>query len=176
MVGYRRNFVPGGTYFFTAALQDRTSSYLIDHIDPLRQSIQMVKNKSHFDEIATVIMPDHLHTIWKLPKNDFDYPGRWKAIKSLFTRSIVKSGVPLVKSARGEYQLWQRRYWEHTITDEQDLKTHIDYIHYNPVKHGYVDKISEWKPSSFHRFVRAGILPDDWGESLNDLEDMNFGE
>jgi len=176
MVGYRRNFVHGGTYFFTAALQDRTSSYLIDYIDPLRQSIQKVKSKSHFDEIATVILPDHLHTIWKLPTNDSDYPGRWKAIKSFFTRSLVKSGVPLVKNARSEYQLWQRRYWEHTILDEQDLRSHIDYIHYNPVKHGYVDKASEWMPSSFHRFVRAGILPDDWGDSLNDLEDMNFGE
>ena len=176
MVGYRRNFVAGGTYFFTVALQDRTSRYLIDYTDLLLQSVQTVKSKSCFDEVAVVILPDHLHTIWKLPDDDCEYPARWKAIKSMFTRLLVKSGVPLKKNTRGEYSLWQRRYWEHTITDEQDLRSHINYIHYNPVKHGYVDKVSDWVPSSFHRFVRTGILPDDWGGNVNGLEDMSFGE
>ena len=176
MVGYRRNFIAGGTYFFTAVLQDRTSSYLVDHKDLLLQSVQAVKNKSCFDEVAIVILPDHLHTIWKLPYDDFDYPARWKAIKSLFTRSLVKSGAPLTKNTRGEYSLWQRRYWEHTIIDEQDLISHIDYIHYNPVKHGYVDKVSDWIPSSFHRFVRAGMLPDDWGGAVKEIDGMAFGE
>ena len=176
MVGYRRNLVAGGTYFFTAALQDRTSSYLIDYYDLLRQSVQTVKSKFCFDEVATVILPDHLHTIWKLPDDDFDYPARWKAIKSLFTRSLVKSGVPLTKNTRGEYSLWQRRYWEHTIINEQDLISHIDYIHYNPVKHGYVDKVSDWVPSSFHRFVQAGMLPEDWGGAVKEIEVMIFGE
>ena len=105
MVGYRRNFVAGGTYFFTVALQNRTSSYLIDYNNLLLQSVQTVKSKSCFDEVATVILPDHMHTIWKLPDDDFDYPARWKAIKSLFTRSLVKSGVPLGKNTRGEYSL-----------------------------------------------------------------------
>ena len=176
MVGYRRNFVAGGTYFFTATLLDRSSSYLIDYSDLLLKSVQSVKSKSHFDEVATVVLPDHLHTIWKLPYDDFDYPGRWKAIKSLFTRSLVKSGVPLEKNTRGEYLLWQRRYWEHTIMDEQDLKAHIDYIHYNPVKHGYVDKVSTWTHSSFQRYVQEGLLPDEWGGNVNGLEDMSFGE
>jgi putative transposase len=176
MVGYRRNFVHGGTYFFTAALKDRTSTYLIDHIDSLLQSVHTVKSKSHFDEIATVILPDHLHTIWKLPKDDVDYPGRWKAIKSLFTRSLLKSGVPLEKNARGEYLLWQRRYWEHTMMDEQDIESHINYIHYNPVKHGHVEKVSDWMPSSFHRFVEAGILPGDWGDAVKENNGKNFGE
>ena len=176
MVGYRRNFVAGGTYFFTATLQDRTSTCLIDHIDILLQSIHTVKSKSHFNEIAFVILPDHLHTIWKLPDGDFDYPGRWKAIKSLFTRSLLKTGVSLEKNARGEYLLWQRRYWEHTIIDEQDLKAHIDYIHYNPVKHGFVEKVSTWTHSSFHSYVQKTLLPNDWGGNMSDLEDMSFGE
>ena len=176
MVGYRRNFVAGGTYFFTATLQDRTSSYLIDYNILLLKSIQTVKSESCFDEVATVFLPDHMHTIWKLPDDDFDYPARWKAIKSLFTRSLVKSGVPLDKNTRGEYSLWQRRYWEHTIINEQDLISHIDYIHYNPVKHGYVDRVSDWMPSSFHRFVRAGMLPDDWGGAVKEIDGMIFGE
>ena len=176
MVGYRRNFVHGGTYFFTAALQDRTSAYLIDRIDLLRKSIQTVKSKSHFDEIATVILPEHLHTIWKLPDGDSDYPARWKAIKSLFTRLLLKSGVNLEKNTRGEYLLWQRRYWEHTIMDEQDMKSHIDYIHYNPVKHGYADKVSAWPHSSFHRYVQSGLLPEDWGGTVKEIKGMKFGE
>lgn len=176
MVGYRRSFVSGGTYFFTATLQDRTSTCLIEHIDSLLRSIHVVKSKSQFNEIAIVILPDHLHTIWKLPEGDYDYPGRWKAIKSLFTRTLIKSGVPLEKNARGEYRLWQRRYWEHTIVDEQDLKSHVDYIHYNPVKHGYVDKISDWMPSSFHRFVKEGVLPEDWAGVVTRNDGKNFGE
>ena len=148
----------------------------IDHNDLLLQSVQAVKSKSYFDEVATVILPDHLHAVWKLPYDDFDYPARWKAIKSLFTRSLVKSGVCLNKNTRGEYSLWQRRYWEHTIIDEQDLMNHIDYIHFNPVKHGYVNKVSAWTHSSFHRFVRAGILPEDWGGAVKEIDGMAFGE
>ena len=176
MVGYRRNFVPGGKYFFTAALQDRTSTYLIDHKDVLHRCIQTVKSKSHFDEVATVILPDHLHTIWKLPDDDSDYPARWKAIKSRFTRSLLRSGVPLDKNSRGEYRLWQKRYWEHTIMDEQDLESHIDYIHFNPVKHGYVTKASDWMPSSFHRYVQAGKLPQDWAGVAIEDGGKDFGE
>ena len=176
MVGYRRSFVPGGTYFFTVTLQNRNSNYLIDHVDHLLESVQAVKKKSHFNEIASVILPDHLHTIWKLPKGDFDYPGRWKAIKSLFSKSLVKSGVPLVKNHRGEYPLWQRRYWEHTILNERDLTSHIDYIHYNPVKHGYVSKVSDWRWSSFHNYVSNGILPADWGGAFIEISSVAFGE
>ena len=176
MVGYRRNYIPGGTYFFTAVLQDRTSTYLIDHIDLLRYSIHTIQAKSEFDEIAIVVLPDHLHTIWRLPEQDFDYPGRWKAIKSLFTRSLLKSGVALPRNTRGEYLLWQRRYWEHSITDAQDLQHHIDYIHYNPVKHGFADHASGWKHSSFRRYVTAGLLPADWAGDLNHSNMMNFGE
>jgi putative transposase len=123
-----------------------------------------------------VILPDHIHTIWKLPDNDFDYPSRWKAIKSLFTRLLVRSGERLVKNTRGEYLLWQRRYWEHTITDTRDLQLHIDYIHYNPVKHGYVDSVTDWAHSSFHHYVQSGVLPDDWGGVNNSDEGMGFGE
>ena len=176
MVAYRRNFVPGGTYFFTAALADRTSTCLVDHIELLLRSVDVSKQKRPFNEIATVILPDHLHTIWRLPDDDFDYPGRWRAVKSLFIRLLVKSGVHLVRNNRGEYRVWQSRYWEHTIADEQDLRSHIDYIHYNPVKHGHVDKVSAWPYSSFHRYVQAGTLPPDWGGGAGDPGESNFGE
>ena len=176
MVEYRRNFVPGGTYFFTVALHDRTSSYLADHVGHLRLSIRTVKAKAPFEEIATVVLPDHMHVIWKLPRQDCDYPGRWKAIKSLFTRSLVKSGVALTKNPMGEYRLWQRRYWEHTIKDNNDLKIHIDYIHYNPVKHGCVDRVAAWPHSSFHRYVADGMLPEDWGGDMRDATTICFGE
>jgi putative transposase len=176
MVGYRRNFIPGGTYFFTATLHNRQSTYLIDHVEALHESIQKVKNITPFDEIARVILPDHIHVIWKLPEKDFDYPARWKAIKSMFTRYLVKAGEPIVKNARGEYLLWQRRYWEHTIMNDQDLQSHIDYVHYNPVKHGYVNSVNNWVHSSFHEYVRSGLLPEDWSGAVNEIVGMNFGE
>ena len=176
MVGYRRNLVPGGTYFFTVALQDRSSTFLTEHSETLVHAIQTVRNKTYFDEVATVILPDHMHTIWTLPCNDSDYPGRWKAIKSLFTRALVKSRIPLTRNSRGEYRLWQKRYWEHTISDEHDLRSHIDYIHFNPVKHGHVGHSSEWPYSTFHRYVRSGLLPSDWSGGAHEAEDMNFGE
>ena len=177
MVGYRRNFVPGGTYFFTVALKNRSSSYLTEHVDLLINGIKTVQKRTRFNDIACVVMPDHMHTIWRLPEEDSDYPMRWKAIKSLFTRSLIKSGVDLAKTSRGEYPLWQRRYWEHTISGMQDLRSHIDYIHYNPVKHGYVSNACDWPYSSLHRYIRQGLLPQDWGGRAPSYpKDVNYGE
>ncbi|MGH8606609.1 MAG: REP-associated tyrosine transposase, partial [Gammaproteobacteria bacterium] len=106
-----------------------------------------------------------------------DYPGRWKAIKSRFTRALETSGQKLGKRKDGSALVWQRRYWEHTVRNDEDLNRHIDYIHFNPVKHGWVARVSEWPYSSFHRYVRQGVLPATWGtgESLDDC-DMEFGE
>ena len=123
---------------------------------------------------AIVVLPDHLHTIWTLPADDADYAERWRMIKSRFTKSLVKEGVKIGRNEKGEYDLWQRRYWEHTIRDDLDLQRHVDYIHCNPVKHGLVERVSDWPHSSFHRYVRDGIVSVDWGGVA--LTDGGFGE
>ncbi len=173
MVNYRRNLVPGGTYFFTVTLQDRSSRLLVEHIGPLRAAFREVKRKHPFHIDAIAILPEHLHTIWTLPEGDADYPGRWRAIKSAFTHAVVKSGVAVVRNEKGEYALWQRRYWEHTIVDEDDFRHHVDYIHSNPVKHGWVKQAADWPHSSFHQYVKQGILPPDWAGCA---KEGKFGE
>ncbi|MBI5660465.1 MAG: transposase [Nitrosomonadales bacterium] len=168
MVNYRRNFVPGGTYFFTVTLRDRSSRLLAEPIGLLRAAFRAVKHKQPFRVDAIVVLPDHLHTILTLPEGDADYPGRWRAIKSAFTHAVVKSGVAVARNAKGEYALWQRRYWEHTISGDGDYRHHADYIHYNPVKHGWAKQAADWPYSSFHRYVRQGMLPHDWAGSGDD--------
>lgn len=143
MVGYRRNFIPGGTYFFTVTLQDRQSTLLTQHIEQLRHAFQKARKDRPFQIEAIVILPEHLHTIWTLPENNTDYPGRWRIIKSQFTRNIKKEGIDLKSNQRGEHNIWQPRYWEHTIKDDDDLQHHINYIHYNPVKHGLVKNVTD---------------------------------
>ncbi len=172
MVNYRRGRVAGGSYFFIVTLQDRQSTALVDHIADLRKAFRWVHKRRPFRIRAIVVLPDHLHTIWTLPGEDADYPGRWRAIKSRFTRSLVESGTPLRRNARGECLLWQRRYWEHTLRDLIDMQRHIDYIHYNPVKHGHVRVVGDWPYSSFHRFVEAGVYPRDWAGGETDFEDI----
>lgn len=167
MVNYRRNLVPGGTYFFTVTLRDRSSRLLTEHIGLLRAAFRAVKHKQPFRIDAIVILPEHLHTIWTLPEGDADYPGRVRAIKSAFTHAVVKSGIPVERNDKGEYALWQRRYWEHTITDEDDFRRHVDYIHFNPVKHGWIKQVADWPYSSFHHYVRQGILPPGWAGCRN---------
>ncbi|WP_027572167.1 transposase [Bradyrhizobium sp. WSM1743] len=174
MVRYRRNFVPGGTYFFTVTLDDRRSSALVDHVDKLRSAFRVTRAERPFTINAIVILPDHLHLIMTLPDDDADFSGRWRRIKSLFTHRLAASGVPISRNDRGEFALWQRRFWEHTIRDDTDFERCADYIHYNPVKHGLVASPIEWPYTSLHRCVRAGVLPPDWGGpgEING----NFGE
>lgn len=138
MVHYRRNCIPGGTFFFTVALADRRTSVLVDHIALLRMAFRNTKNLKPFAVDAIVVLPKHLHAILTLPPNDADYSGRWKSIKAWFTRGIVAIGEAPPRDHRGEYLLWQRRFWEHTIQDDQDLERCTSYIHFNPVKHGLV--------------------------------------
>jgi putative transposase len=114
--------------------------------------------------------------IMTLPPDDADFSGRWRRIKSLFTRDVVRHGLMVARSPRGEYSLWQRRFWEHTVREESDFARHVDYIHYNPVKHGLVSCASEWPHSSFHQYVRKGVLPPDWGGVANGNADADFGE
>jgi putative transposase len=178
MVTYRRYYVPGGTYFFTLTLADRRSALLCEHVDRLRQSFKEVREEKPFKVIAMVVLPDHMHALWRLPENDADYSGRWKSIKSRFTRALVRQGIQFSRTAKGEYRVWQRRFWEHTIRDQDDLNRHVDYIHYNPVKHGLVARACDWPYSSIHRYVRKGILSADWGSDRIDEEGQgqSYGE
>ena len=152
MVQYRRNRVEGGCYFFTVTLQDRSSNLLIEHIAELRSAFQQVKARMPFQINAIVVLPDHIHAIFTLPTGDDNYSSRWRLIKSIFTQKLVKKGVPLAANGRGEYNLWQRRFWEHTIRNETDFNNHINYIHYNPVKHNLVVHPADWPHSSYHRY------------------------
>ena len=176
MVRFRRNYVPGGTYFFTVALRNRRSQTLTDHIEELRRAFRSVWQTYPFQIDAMVVLPEHLHAVLTLPENDADYSGRWRSIKSRFSKSPVESGVPLEKDSRGEYCLWRRRFWEHTIRDEGDLAAHVDYTHYNPVKHGLVTRVADWHYSTFHRYVRLGWADLDWGADPSGFEGEDFGE
>ncbi|WP_459474809.1 REP-associated tyrosine transposase [Pseudomonas sp. No.117] len=163
MLDYRRSRAAGGTFFFTVNLNDRTATLLVDHIGALRQAIRQVKARHPFDILAMVVLPDHLHALWRLPEDDGNYPLRWNLIKAGFSHQLPPlETVQLSRRLKRERGVWQRRYWEHQIRDEQDLQRHLDYIHFNPVKHGHARSAVEWPYSSIHRFIRAGILPADW--------------
>jgi putative transposase len=162
VVQYRRNFVPGGTYFFTVVLHDRQANTLVRHIEILRQSFSRVKATRPFQLDAIVVLPDHLHALWTLPVGDADFSGRWRAIKAAFVRGAAAAGETVIRNARGEAEVWQRRFWEHTIRDEADFAAHCDYIHFNPVKHGLAACPADWLHSSIHRFIERGIYPPDW--------------
>jgi len=174
MVNYRRNFVPGGTFFFTAVLYNRHAHWLTEYIDDLRYAFRETRAVRPFHIEAIVILPEHLHTIWTLPPDDAEYPARWKSLKSAFTRRLTKRGLAIPKRQDGSALVWQRRYWEHTIWDEDDLQRHVDYLHFNPVKHGRAQRVGDWPYSSFHRYVRQGFLPANWGGGS--LDGMELGE
>ena len=169
MSRYIRAGAAGATYFFTAALQDRSARWLVDHVAVLRACVARTKSLHPFDIDAMVVLPEHLHALWTLPAEDGDFSQRWRLIKRDFTRHLLLAGVldMAARSSRrpGERNVWQRRFWEHQIRDEEDFARHLDYIHFNPVKHGWVLRARDWPYSSLHRFVRQGLLPADWGIS-----------
>ena len=164
MTEYRRVKLEGATYFFTVNCAERHGNHLlVDHIDRLRQIFRQVKSGRPFEIDAMVVLPDHLHCIWTLPPGDGDYQTRWALIKAGFSRAIpVGERRSMSRIKRGERGIWQRRYWEHLIRDDQDFERHVDYIHWNPVKHGWVRRVGDWPHSSFHAYVRRGIYPADW--------------
>jgi putative transposase len=163
MPDYRRDRVPGGTFFFTVNLLDRRSDLLVTQNDALRSAIRQARARAPFHIDAWVVLPDHMHCLWTLPEGDADFPGRWRAIKTAFSKSLpaVEPRSPVMTS-RGERGIWQRRYWEHTIRDDQDFATHIDYTHFNSVKHGLVEHPADWPHSSFRRCVATGLYPAGW--------------
>ncbi len=164
MSNYRRSRIPGGSYFFTVNLLNRTQSLLVDRIDVLRSALRNVQGAHPFEIDAIVILPDHLHCIWTLPPGDDQYSMRWRRIKTLFSSSIeTTDSISDSRKKKGERGIWQRRFWEHTLRDDADYAQHVDYIHYNPVKHGFVAKPIDWQHSSLHQFVKCGILKAGWG-------------
>jgi putative transposase len=168
MVLYRRNFIPGGTFFFTVTLVDRNSSALVDHVAALRDAFQTTRRERPFTIDAIVVLPDHLHTVLTLPPADADFSGRWRRIKGYFSSALIHAGVDVARAPNGDLALWQRRFWEHTIRDEGDFERHVDYIHFNPLKHGLVERVRDWQHSSFHRYVKGGLLPEDWAGDISD--------
>ncbi len=148
---------------------------MTEYIENLRAVVKNVKQKHPFVINAMVILPEHLHTIWTLPENDNDFAKRWSLIKAGFSRGLPRNerigDSRLKKRERG---IWQRRYWEHQIRDEEDYARHVDYIHYNPIKHGYVKRCIDWPYSSFHKYVRKRWLPENWAGS-EETEGL-FGE
>lgn len=176
---YRRVFRPGGTYFFTAVTFNRKHIFIDEgSVELLRQAFRYTMVNHPFSIYAAIIMPDHIHMVWTLPADSDDYPTRWRLIKSYFSKNYQPTTSDPVTDSRmlkGEKTIWQRRYWEHLIRDEEDLQRHVDYIHYNPVKHGLAKSPAVWKYSSIHSFIQSGIYPVDWG--VNDPKgDISGGE
>jgi len=142
----------------------------------LREVTRTVRQRHSFEIVAMVVLPDHLHAIWTLPPGDRDYPMRWSLIKAGFSRVIMKTErVNESRECKRERGIWQRRYWEHQIRNENDLARHVDYIHFNPVKHGHVKSPAEWPFSSIHRYIRNGVVPFDWGVDIA-ADESGFGE
>ena len=170
MPRYRREYIPGGTFFFTVNLLERRRCLLVDRIDDLRASFRAAQAAQAFEVVAIVILPDHLHCVWRLPEGDSDNAGRWARIKSGFCRRLPAAEYrSSVRIARRERGVWQRRFWEHPIHSENDLRHHVDYIHINPVKHGHVVAVRDWPYSSFHRYARLGMLPADWADGESSI-------
>ncbi len=166
MTAYRRNRVAGGTYFFTVNLADRRQSLLTDNIELLRQAFRSTRHRHPFAIDAIVVLPDHLHTVWTLPEGDADFPMRWRLIKAAFSHGLDPTlPISASLSRKQERGIWQRRYWEHTLRDQEDFARHVDYIHFNPVKHCYVERVEDWPFSSFQRMVRLGFYPSGWANS-----------
>jgi putative transposase len=163
MPNYRRNRVPGGTFFFTVNLLDRRSDLLASGVDRLRSAVRRVRALAPFHIDASVVLPDHMHCLWTLPPGDVDFPGRWRAIKLAFVKSLPGAEPrSAVMTRRGERGIWQCRYWEHTIRGDHNFAVHFDYIHFNPVKHGFVSHQADWPHSTFRRCLAAGLYPAGW--------------
>ena len=183
MPNYHRSYVKGGTFFFTIVTYNRLPILTLPQSrEILREAWESTNQRFPFETVAVCLLPEHIHTIWTLPEGDADFSKRWREIKRLFSRQYLeKAGTESPRNQsrikRGEAAIWQRRFWEHTIRSEQDLKCHVEYIHYNPVKHGHVIKAADWQWSSFYKYVKNGLYPSEWGDTRNiSGSQINFGE
>jgi putative transposase len=164
MSAYRRCFIPGGCYFFTVVTHNRKPLFdSAANVELLRQAMREVKAQRPFEIQGMVVLPDHLHALWRLPSRDADFSRRWRDIKHHVSKRI---DAPVIH--RNEKAVWQRRFWEHAIRNEDDWRRHIDYLHYNPVKHGFVAAASDWPYSSFRAALKKGWYSPDWGRSMPD--------
>jgi putative transposase len=171
MSNYRRNRVSGGTFFFTVNLLDRNSNLLVANIELLRRVVRQVIQRQPFQIEAWVVLPEHMHCVWTLPEHDSDYVTRWKEIKMQFSKALPKTeALSEARTAQGERGIWQRRYWEHTIHNDNDFAAHVDYCHINPFKHGLVEHVKDWPYSTFHRAVKRGIYPENWASDIPEIE------
>jgi len=172
MTNYRRFYIPGGTWFFTVNLSKRRNNHLlVEKMNHLRKAFRYVKARRPFTIQAAVILPDHLHCIWSLPPEDPDFSTRWNLLKGHFSRAIGETeDLSQSRSKRRERGVWQRRFWAHWITDQGDFNRHADYIHFNPVKHGWVNCLHDWPYSSFHKYVELGIYPATWAGGGNSVD------
>lgn len=165
---YKRLRIDGGCYFFTVNLAVRRGNdLLIREIEALRTAFRETRATHPFEIEAMVVLPEHLHTIWQLPPGDCDFATRWRLIKSRFSRRVTRAEfVSPSRERKGERGIWQRRYWEHLIRNDDDYARHVDYIHYNPVKHGHCSQPANWPYSSFARWVEKGACPMDWAANV----------
>ncbi len=177
MTSYRRLRVPGGTYFFIVNLLDRKSNLLVQQIDILRDSVRKVRTSSPFHIDAWVVLPNHLHCIWTLPPGDTNFSARWQAIKTAFSKRLPPT-EPLSPSRqhKTERGIWQRRFWEHAIRDDNDYARHVDYIHFNPVKHNLVPHPAAWPYSTIKKCVSLGLYAPDWASQDQTTPPTNTGE
>lgn len=164
MPDYRRSRLGGGTFFFTVVTAGRKAVLCREEVrEALRAAVRQTRCVRPFAIHAWVLLPDHLHCVWQLPAGDADFSTRWNLIKGMATRQLGwRDALSASGRCRGEGRLWQRRFWEHTIRDELDLMRHVDYVHWNPVRHGLVEHPAAWPYSTFHRYCRVGIYPASW--------------
>lgn len=168
MPDYRRIFLPGGTYFFTVVTYQRQPIFSDESARHcLQQSSRQIETVMPYQTLAFVLLPDHLHCLWRLPEGDSDYSKRWGRIKSGFTkqwrqRTRLTAGLSQSRIKHREGNVWQRRFWEHSIRDEEDFRRHVDYVHYNPIKHSYVKCAHAWPYSTYKRWLGNGFYTDDW--------------
>jgi putative transposase len=171
---YRRAFLPGGAFFFTVVTAERKPLFAQQkQVATLRSAFRAVQLQRPFILEAAVVLPDHLHCVWTLPPGDADFSTRWRLVKTWFSKHCdlaLRADAGNARSARGESGLWQHRYWEHSLRDETDYRHHIEYIHFNPVKHGYVKAPIDWPYSSFRGYVKTGMYSADWGGDVREIE------
>ena len=176
---YRRHCIPGGCFFFTVnLLKRRRNDLLTQRIDLLRSAVRTVHRARPFRIDAWVVLPDHLHCVWTLPAGDDDFSTRWRLIKTIFARSLAADERRSdARKRHRERGIWQRRFWEHSIRDDADFAAHVDYVHFNPVKHGYVEHVADWPYSTFKACVRRGLYPAAWlGPSQDSLSAQEAGK
>lgn len=183
MTDYRRAKGEGGLYFFTVVTHQRKVLFG----DPLarkclRHAFQDTRAREPFSIVALCLLPDHIHCLWELPAGDNKYSSRWSRIKALFTRQYLSEGgieahASASRQVKRERSIWQRRFWEHQIRDEIDLQNHVDYIHFNPVKHHLVEQIEDWPWSSYHRYAKEGRYQNQHCDKIqNHLDDLSIAE